>query len=68
MLEDVEGVMMTEVTLGFIGFIGRWAGGHGNNAEVQQHPRAVRISQHCLKGVTGHNTLFPWINFHTSKI
>jgi len=35
--------MTIEVTLVSSGSCVRWAGGHGNDAEAQQHPRGVGL-------------------------
>jgi len=59
-LEDLGGCIVDWSHFGFHqGSLGGGLGGHVNNAEAQQCWRAVRISQHCLKEVMGHNNCCP---------
>jgi len=58
--DDVGGIEVwwwLKVTLGSSGFIGRWAGGSWKWFWSSTVPRVVGTSQHCLKGVMGHNTI-----------
>jgi len=57
MLEDVEGMTMVEVTLCFVGVCWEMGWGHGMILKAQQHLRTAQISQHCLKGVMGCNSI-----------